>query len=377
MKDLGLNPNDALFQSYPHQLSGGQLQRMMIAMALIGKPELIIADEPASNLDEQNKAELIDLLKKMHQESGAALIYITHDQDEAAKVADRLLVLNDGQLEQLPSSQITSMPENKLLQNGPSAEVSMISDSKNGNSLPLISISNVSKQFARKSFWGKTKAVTPVLNRVNLQIFRGETIGLLGPSGSGKSTLGRLILNLENPDSGEIFYKNSNLSELTGTQLKELRKKIQVVYQNPYNTLNPRMTVLSIVREPLAVHGLLQNRAERNKRAAELLLLCGISKEKHKHYTYQLSGGQRQRVAIARAMILEPAFVVLDECVSSLDGFTKDNILELLNDFKTRTQVSYLFIAHDKHLVERFADRIFVLQDGKLLPHLGQEIPIH
>lgn len=376
MRSVGLNQVEILYDAYPHQLSGGQLQRMMVAMAIIQNPELIIADEPTSNLDEQGKSDLIDLIKNLQKSTGFALVYITHNEKEACKISDHIFALEDGKLTE-------STTQFKEKQNEPrKLKISCISDEivatveNIERSFPLILVSGLYKRFARTGFWGKTKGKTTVLDGVDLQIWRKETVGLLGPSGSGKSTLGRLILNLEYPDLGMVMYNGMELVSLSGKQMKEIRRRIQIVYQNPYNTLNPRMDLLSLVAEPLEVQRLLKNRKQRLQQAQNLLQMCGIPLEKHTHYTYQLSGGQRQRVAIARAMILEPEFVVLDECVSSLDVITKQSILELLKDFQFRTGVSYLFIAHDRHLVESFADRIIFLEQGKLKQLDGGKVPL-
>lgn len=367
MDRLGLEQKEAMYRAFPHQLSGGQLQRMMIAMAMIGQPELLIADEATSNLDEKNKAEIVDLLLRIQKDSGCALIYITHDQTEAEKIAGRLLLMNNGQLMELNEG---INDDESVTVNAPfvkSVEYRATLQASNIQSSPLITVSSLTKWYKRRNFFGKVYAGVQVLDNVNLQINRGETIGLMGVSGSGKSSFGRLILCLEQADKGRILFKGEELSGLSTSQLRTYRKHFQIVYQNPYNTLNPRMNVLSIVREPLEVHRLFDGYKERNERARDLLLKCGIPEEKHLHYTYQLSGGQRQRVAIARAMILEPEFVVLDECVSSLDDRNRENVLELLHDFKVNQQISYLFIGHDKKLVERFSDRVFFLERGNLI----------
>lgn len=366
MDRLGLEQKEAMYRAFPHQLSGGQLQRMMIAMAMIGQPELLIADEATSNLDEKNKAEIVDLLLRIQKDSGCAMIYITHDQTEAEKIAGRLLFMSNGQLMELNEG-INDAESDTV--NAPfvkSVEYSATLQASSSQSSPLITVSSLTKWYKRRNFFGKVYAGVQVLDDVNLQINRGETIGLMGVSGSGKSTLGRVILCLEQADKGSILFKGEELSGLSTSGLRIYRKHFQIVYQNPYNTLNPRMNVLSIVREPLQVHRLLPDHKERNERARELLLKCGLPEEKHQHYTFQLSGGQRQRVAIARAMILEPEFVVLDECVSSLDDGNMETILELLNDFKINHNISYLFIGHDKKLIERFSDRVFWLEKGNL-----------
>ncbi len=367
MDRLGIEQKEAVYRAFPHQLSGGQLQRMMIAMAMIGQPELLIADEATSNLDEKNKAEIVDLLWSMQKDSGCALIYITHDQAEAEKIAGRQLFMSNGQLLELEKGKndADSVTDNTPFMK--SVEYRATLQATNSQSSPLFTVSSLTKSYKRRNFFGKVYARVQVLDDVNMQINRGESIGLMGVSGSGKSTLGRLILCLEQADKGSVLFKGEELSCMSTSQLRTYRKHFQIVYQNPYNTLNPRMNVLSIVREPLEVHHFCNSLKERNERARNLLLNCGIPEEKQQQFTFQLSGGQRQRVAIARAMILEPEFVVLDECVSSLDDRNRENIIELLHDFKVNQQISYLFIGHDKKLVERFSDRVFCLERGNLI----------
>lgn len=366
MQETGLDNPGALYHAFPHQLSGGQLQRMSIAMALIGQPELLVADEPASNLDKENKRELIRLIRQLREQSQIALIYITHDIEEAKEISERILVMQEGKLcdnkDLMANPGLISgiNPETHSSQQEYGTKFNHLTDK------PLIEVSALTKQFVRKNFWGRPFNRVKVLDNVHFRIRRNETVGLMGSSGSGKSTLGRLILGLEQPDHGQILVDGQELSELSYSKSKEIRRKIQVVYQNPYNTLNPRMRILSLVREPLEVHHLLKNTEERNEKARQLLMSCGIPENLHRHYTFQLSGGQRQRVAIARAMILDPEFVVLDECVSSLDVETRESILDLLNFFKEHKNVAYLFISHDEKTVRWFSDSVFILQEGRL-----------
>lgn len=354
LQSVGLQESSRFYKAYPHELSGGQLQRVLIAIALAGDPELLIADEPTTNLDAASKNEILLLLESLKKEHGLAMIYITHDLNEAKRMADHCYFIQEGKMVQ--SDPFKGVIQNKLDKNN-----------RIDNEDWLLKAVNLSKSFQKDlNFLGSRKHRVMVLDQANLTIIRGKTTGLVGASGSGKTTLGRIILNLEKPDRGELFYKDKNLLTLTGKEMRPIRKKLQIVYQNPYNTLNPRMTILSIVREPLIVHNLLASSTERKKRAADLLEKVGIPEEKHGQFLYQLSGGQRQRVAIARALVMIPDFIVLDECISSLDVVTQEKIIELLMELKTEFDLSYLFISHDVKTVKRISDRVYELSDGSL-----------
>jgi ABC-type glutathione transport system ATPase component len=353
-RQVGLGGESRFFSAYPHQLSGGQLQRVLIAIALSGKPELLIADEPTTNLDAEAKEEILLLLEQLRTEEKLSMIYITHDRKEAERMADRLYQVDHG------VSGLATLKESEA----PILTKFKKSHAQEGSD--LIEVRKIRKAFFNdRGFLGMKKTRTLVLDQVDFTIPNSTTLGLVGRSGSGKTTLGRIIMNLESPDSGQVLFKSRNIFDLQEKEMRSLRTKLQIVYQNPYNTLNPRMRLVDIVREPLQIHSKLSKK-EQFEQAAEMLDKVDILGEKHRQYMYQLSGGQRQRVAIARSLILTPEFIVLDECISSLDIRTQNRILQLLWDLRNEFKLSYLFISHDQEAVLNFSDRSYVLEEGRV-----------
>jgi ABC-type microcin C transport system duplicated ATPase subunit YejF len=364
MKTAGLGELDRMYNSYPHQLSGGQLQRILIAIALAGKPKILIADEPTTNLDADAKQEILALMEKLKQELDLTILYITHDLSEAQKLADRFYQLRSGEV---VSTGLIGGDAFKNLFDGQELSFKNLNSKKRARdkvSRPLLKVVHISKQFVENGLFAKKEEGLQVLKDVGFTINSGEILGIMGPSGSGKTTLGRVILNLEKADEGAVLYNEENIFDLDRKSMNLLRQKMQIVYQNPYNTLNPRMSIQDLVMEPLLVHKLYPNKKARLEAVKEMLNLAGISLDKLKHYTFQLSGGQRQRVAIARALIMKPEFVVLDECISSLDRSTQFKILDLLFDLKNNFNLSYLFISHDAEVVNQISDRVMYLKNG-------------
>jgi len=355
---VGLEDNNRFFRAYPHELSGGQLQRILIAIALAGEPDLLIADEPTTNLDADSKLEILNLINSIRNESGLALLYITHDLNEANQISDRILYMKDAMLiEENPFNLVEEQEVKRQLREGDDPM----------KSEQLIRVENLAKSFYKSTdFFSSKKTEIPVLKNVSFSIQKGRVTGLIGSSGSGKTTLGRVLLGLEKADRGKVNFAGKDILKLSGKALLNVRQKLQIVYQNPYNTLNPRMKIKNIVAEPLHIHQLLSDRIERRKKVEEMLERVGIPSNKFESYMYQLSGGQRQRVAIARALVLIPEFVVLDECVSSLDVNTQERILRLLMDLKEEFELSYLFISHDKDVVNRISDTVLILKNGEL-----------
>jgi ABC-type microcin C transport system duplicated ATPase subunit YejF len=359
LQQVGLEDIERIYHSYPHELSGGQLQRVVIAMALGGEPELLIADEPTTNLDRESKESILELLSSLKLSHGLTLLYITHDFSEAQRMSDEICVLSEGKV----SSQATS--SHVELQRNQFAALRARNVSKDG-AQSLVKIRNLTKSFRRQSFMGFKDQTVPVFKDLNFDILANSVTGLVGRSGSGKTTLGRVILNLEKPDAGSVIFRGHDLFGVSKIKMRQLRQKLQIVYQNPYNTLNPRMKIRNIVAEPIRIHNLRDDNSNRNEMAIELLEKVGIAPSKHDHYMYQLSGGQRQRVAIARSLIMQPEFVVLDECISSLDVKTQNRIIDLLLQLQEDFSLGYLFISHDENVVSAVSNNVFELSEGRL-----------
>ena len=364
---VGLTDAERMYNSYPHELSGGQLQRILIAIALAGKPRFLIADEATTNLDKASRNAIIQLLKALKNELNISILYITHDMKEASEIADRFYKIEEGRI--VSQGLVNSPDFNNYLEKQElklSSISDLISKTKSQNEV-VLSLLGVEKSYKKENgiFGNKNKTIK-VLNGIDLEIRKGSITGIIGPSGSGKSTLGKIALKLLDHDRGKVLFYENDLGNIKSGHLRQFRQNLQIVYQNPYNTLNPRMRIRSIVKEPLTVHCLLDKK-DRAERVSAMLRKVGIEDEKHNYYLYQLSGGQRQRVAIARALITNPDFVVLDECISSLDSDTQINILSLLIDLKEKIGLCYLFISHDEKVVRNICDVVYTLEEGRLV----------
>ena len=364
-----LKETKRIFDSYPHQLSGGQLQRVMIAMAISCSPSLLIADEPTTALDVTVQKSILNLLKEIQAEMGMSILFITHDINVNAEIAKRSLIFYRGEIiEQAKTSQILNNPQQaytKELLSFRTPELplqkKMVSDVKE------ISINNLSVSLSNSNqYFGDLKKKT-ILHNINIDIIQGETLGLVGESGSGKTTLGRSIIKLIEPTSGTISFHGNVLNKLSGKELKNFRKKVQIIFQDPYSSLNPKITIGAMLTEPLLVHNLYSNTKGRKLRVLELLNLVNLQEEHYYRYPHQFSGGQRQRLGIARALAVEPELIILDESVSALDASIQMQILNLLIDLKNRYNLTYIFISHDLNLVRLISDRIVVLQDGAIV----------
>jgi len=385
---------EATFKAYPHEISGGQKQRVMIAMAIACKPKLLIADEPTTALDVTVQKEIILLLKDLQQQTGMSILFISHDLSLVSEIANRVLVMYRGKIvEEGSAKAIFKTPKEDytkaLIYARPStkerlAKLPTVKDFLNGKALsqpvsketrsqeheriysktPLIEIKNVSKEYYSKvSFFGKTETLKAV-NDVSFKIYEGETLGLVGESGCGKSTLGNLILQLDNTTSGSIFYKGTDLTALSSKALRSLRKDIQIIFQDPYSSLNPRLTVGRSITEAMQVHKLYKNSSERKMEAIKLLEEVGLLPEHFNRYPHEFSGGQRQRIGIARTIAVRPKFIVCDESVSALDISVQAQVLNLLNILKTTYGFTYLFISHDLAVVKYISDRLLVMRNG-------------
>lgn len=363
----GLSHPEARAQQYPHELSGGMKQRVLIGIALACRPKLVIADEPTSALDVTVQRRILDHLQDLTASSGTAVLLITHDLGVAADRADRTVVMRHGEIvEQGPTARILGNPEQaytkKLLQAAPSLTGRPLVDSAPIESASVLSLKNVSKEFTLPG----TSTPFVAVDDVSFEIPRGRTFSLIGESGSGKSTVARSVLRLESITKGRIDFDGVDLATLRGEELRQVRKRIQLVYQNPFSSLDPRFSVADVVSEPLRAFGI-GSRADRQKRAGELLEHVALPTSALERKAAELSGGQRQRIAIARALALNPELVVLDEPVSALDVSVQDQILRLLVELQERLGVAYLFISHDFAVVRQISHEVGVLRAGKLV----------
>lgn len=395
-KKVKLPRPDEIFNSYPHQISGGQMQRVMIAMAIACKPKLLIADEPTTALDVTVQKEILTLLKSLQQETKMAMLFISHDLNLVSEIADRVVVMYKGDVvEDAAASEIFHNPQAEytkaLLAARPSLEVrlaklptiSSIADKsfvpkeiKSGMRArrhkqiytrePILEIKNLEKYyFSNAGLFSKSDVVKAV-NNVTFSVFEGETLGLVGESGCGKSTLGLTILQLEKSTSGSIKYKGKELTKLSKTEVRNLRKEIQIIFQDPYSSLNPRLLIGQALMEPMEVHGIGKSKKDRKQRVLNLLHRVGLDESYFYRYPHELSGGQRQRVGIARTIAVEPKLVICDESVSALDISVQAQVLNLLNELKNDFGFTYIFISHDLAVVKFMSDQLLVMNQGKI-----------
>lgn len=393
------NP-DVVYTKYPHELSGGQKQRVMIAMAIACKPSLLIADEPTTALDVTVQEEIIALLKELQQETKMSIIFITHDLSLISKIAQRVVVMYQGNIvEQGATADIFNNPRElytqALLKSRPTMEYRQRRLSTVGDFLkdtlaldviepeerstrlkamyatePLLRVVNVEKEYLSSGMLFSKKSFR-ALKGVSLEIYEGETLGLVGESGCGKSTLGNVILQLDKATKGQVFYKGVDLTLLDKKALRMLRKEIQIIFQDPYSSLNPKMTVGESIMEPMIVHKMYSSAKERKEKVVELLKAVGLDEASFRKYPHEFSGGQRQRVGIARTIALQPKLIVCDESVSALDISVQAQVLNLLNDLKEEFGFTYLFISHDLSVVKYMSDAVIVMNKG-LIEEYGE-----
>ena len=388
---------ERIFKSYPHELSGGQKQRVMIAMALIGSPQLLIADEPTTALDVTVQKEILTLIKEQQKAYKMSVLFISHDLSLVAQFADRVLVMQEGKLlesgtveeifknPQEPYTQglLYARPQpDKRLERLPTIanfykkqntfqSVSKASRTKRHKTIysqkPLLEVKGLVKEYPLTRHWFKENESLRAVDKVSFDIYPGETLGLVGESGCGKSTISRAMVYLDPPTAGDIHYKGRSILGLKAYALRELRKEIQLVFQDPFAALHPLKSIGDAIAEPLHVHQLESGKAAQKQRVFNLLDKVGMGEEYYQRYPHQLSGGQRQRVVIARALATEPQLLILDESVAALDISVQAQVLNLLNDLKDQFKLSYLFISHDLNVVKYMADRILVMQNGVLV----------
>jgi microcin C transport system ATP-binding protein len=353
--------------SFPHQLSGGQRQRVMIAMALACQPDLLIADEPTTALDVTIQAQILALIKDIQREMGMAVLLITHDLAMVRKTADRVNIMHQGRIvESGATATIFADPKHPytvhLLESVPRGR-----PQPKPASPPLFEIKDLKCHFPiRRGFFRRTVGVIKAVDGLDLVIQEGKTLGIVGESGSGKSTLGMCLLRLTG-GRGTIRYRGRNLMELSNSRMRPLRREIQVVFQDPFSSLSPRLTVAQIIGEGLQVHKIGRTRAEQTRLIEEALDSVGLTREMTDRYPHEFSGGQRQRIAIARAVILKPRFLVLDEPTSALDMTIQAQIIDLLKDLQQRLRMTYLFISHDLRVVKAISDEVAVMLDGRIV----------
>lgn len=359
-------------RQYPHELSGGMRQRVMIAMALACEPDILIADEPTTALDVTIQAEILDLIKEIQKDRGLSVMFITHDLGVVARIADRVIVMLDGQIVETGNArQIFNAPKHdytrKLLSAALRADsVKVVCSGETGSDV-LMAVEGITKTYpgARSGFL-QPRVPVHAVRGISFVLRKGETLGVVGESGCGKTTLSRCILNLVRPTSGRILFEGRDITDQDEASWRELRKKVQIVFQDPYSSLNPRLTVGRALAEPLKVHkGLSFHQAL--PMVKELLSEVGLPDDAVDRYPHEFSGGQRQRIVIARALVLEPDLIIADEAVSALDVTIQAQILKLLKDIQARRGLSFIFITHDLAVLRDFCDRALVLHKGEVV----------
>jgi peptide/nickel transport system ATP-binding protein len=389
---------EKVFSKYPHQLSGGQKQRVMIAMAICCKPSLLICDEPTTALDVTVQKNILQLIKELQEEQKMGVIFITHDLGVVSEIADKIAVMYKGKIVETNSrKEIFVNPQHPytkgLLACRPvfhqkGERLPVVSDfleekkneiksynvkheirnSEKDKTETLLSVKNLSVWFpVKKNLLGKSLSFTKAVDDVSFEVVRSETLGLVGESGCGKTTLGRTLLRLIEPTEGEIIYNGIDLTKKTSDEIRSFRKDIQLVFQDPYSSLNPRLTIGSAISEPLKVHGQYKNEKQRKEKVVDLLEKVNLDSKYFNRYPHEFSGGQRQRVVIARALALNPSFIICDEPVSALDVSVQAQVLNLLNDIKKEFGFTTIFISHDLAVVRYISDRIMVMHKGKIV----------
>ena len=404
---------ETIFDSYPHQISGGQKQRVMIAMAISCNPSILIADEPTTALDVTVQKTILELMMQLQQDDDMGILFITHDLGVIAELADKVVVMYKGKIvEQGTVMDIFMNPQhpytkgllacrpplNKRLHWLPTVSDFMTIDAHEimhetnksveevTNSLiitpqeiairhenlfkqsPILEIKNLKTYFPiNRGLFGKAKDNVKAVDDVSFEVYPGETLGLVGESGCGKTTLGRTILKLVAATSGQIIFEGDNLTNLGTKEMRHYRKEMQIIFQDPYSSLNPRITIGEAIMEPMRVHGMYNNDDERKEKVMELLTRVSLLKQHFYRYPHEFSGGQRQRICIARSLSLNPKFIICDESVSALDVSVQAQVLNLLNELKEEFNFTYIFISHDLSVVKFMSDRMIVMQNGKIV----------
>ena len=401
-----------IFSTYPHQISGGQKQRVMIAMAMSCQPSVLIADEPTTALDVTVQKTILELMQQLQSKNDMGIMFITHDLGVIAELADKVVVMYKGKIVETgnvwdifktPKHPYTKgllacrppldkrykfLPtvsdfmnvdiDGNITDNGISVEdftkdlvISKNDRLKSQEKLflkdPILQIKNLKTYFPVKGgFFGGTTSFVKAVNNVSFDVFPGETLGLVGESGCGKTTIGRSIIRLEEPSSGEMIYKGKDICKMNSDELRVFRKEVQIIFQDPYSSLNPRMTIGNAIMEPMQVHRILDNDNQRKLKVEQLLTKVNLDPLHFNRYPHEFSGGQRQRIGIARALAVNPKFIICDESVSALDVSVQAQVLNLLNELKEEFELTYIFISHDLSVVKYMGDRMIVMQEGMI-----------
>jgi peptide/nickel transport system ATP-binding protein len=403
-KQVMLPRPEAIYDSYPHELSGGQKQRVMIAMAIACNPKLLIADEPTTALDVTVQLEILKLLRKLQTETGMGMIFITHDLGVVAEIADDVAVMHNGEiLERGSVKEILNHPQHPYtqgllacrppmdvrLKRLPVVKEFLDGDWKGGkeqilhdlqitenerkahleqlySQKPLLQVEGLKTWYPlRKGVFSRVYGYVKAVDEVSLEVYEGETLGLVGESGCGKTTLGRSILRLAEPTGGKVWFDGIEVTALKGQALRDFRKQAQIVFQDPYSSLNPRITIGEAIAEPMRVHGIEKDASKLRNAVCELLEQVGLQADHYNRYPHEFSGGQRQRICIARALAVNPRLVICDESVSALDVSVQAQVLNLLNRLKAERHLTYIFISHDLSVVRFMSDRVLVMYNGK------------
>lgn len=411
-KEVKLPRPEEIFKSYPHEISGGQKQRVMIAMAMSCEPSVLIADEPTTALDVTVQKDILSLMNEMQLKKKMGILFITHDLGVIAELADKVLVMNKGRIveagnvldifrnPQHPYTRgllacrpplnrnLKMLPTTKTFMNIKSdGKVEEISDDVESvlqsmelsqreitqrkeelySQEPILKVKNLKTYFPlKKSILGKTLSWVRAVDNVSFDVYPGETLGLVGESGCGKTTLGRTILRLIEATSGDVYFKGKNLMDLNAKELRAIRKDIQIIFQDPYSSLNPRMTIGQSIMEPMKVHGIFDTDKERKEYVINLLKRVSMNESHFYRYPHEFSGGQRQRICVARSLALKPKFIICDESVSALDVSVQAEVLNLLNELRDEFNLTYIFISHDLSVVKFMSDRMVVMNKGKI-----------
>ena len=411
-EEVQLPTPERIFSTYPHQISGGQKQRVMIAMAMSCQPSVLIADEPTTALDVTVQKTILQLMQKLQKEHEMGIMFITHDLGVIAELADKVVVMYKGNIVEqgnvwdiftnpkhpytkgllacrppldkrytfLPTvSDFMKIDENgEIVDNGISVadftkDLTIPESERTARQKelfakePILQIKNLKTYFPIKNgFFGGVSDHVKAVDNITFDVYPGETLGLVGESGCGKTTCGRTIIRLEEPTEGEMIYKGKDITKMNADELRIFRKDVQVIFQDPYSSLNPRMTIGNAIMEPMQVHGILENEGQRKKRVEELLSRVSLDPTHFYRYPHEFSGGQRQRIGIARALAVNPKFIICDESVSALDVSVQAQVLNLLNELKEEFGLTYIFISHDLSVVKYMSDRMVVMQEGKI-----------
>ena len=401
LKEVGIAAPETKIDAYPSQLSGGQQQRVMIAMAIACEPKLLIADEPTTALDVTIQKQIIDLLESLRQRHQMSMLFITHDLALVGEIADEVIVMRHGEIResgfveqvlQQPKDvytrallhcrpQLATRPYRLPItsdfmkqENGQWVEVSSLSELNMkqrtrgllGNEQIILDVKDLKKSFySRKGLWGREEF--QAVKGVSFQLAKGKTLGLVGESGSGKTTIGLLLMRLHEATGGQVLIGGKDILAMTEKEFSQYQRKIQIIFQNPYASLNPRFTIGQILLEPMRIHGIGQNDAERKKMALELLERVSLPTQAYDRYPHEFSGGQRQRIAIARCLTLKPEILICDESVSALDVSVQAQVLNLLQDLQDEFGLSYIFISHDLSVVKYISDQVMVMNQGELV----------